>query len=75
MKYFYKQDLKKSNVNISLDINSNSSNIKGLLFFNKPLVGDVLKVYFSKNGSIFFLRGFVLVYTRRIFFYQIQGLS
>jgi len=34
--------------------------IKGLPFFILPVVGDVLKVFFSKKGLAFFLKAYAL---------------
>lgn len=38
--------------------NNTFMNVTGLFSLSKPLVGDVLKVYFSKKGSYFFFEGF-----------------
>lgn len=47
--------------------------IKGLNSIAKPLVGDVLKVFFSKKGSYFVLKVFVIAHYGKIFVYLTQG--
>jgi hypothetical protein len=47
------------NSSISQELNSVNKVITGLGAISKPLVGDVLKVFFSKKGSSFFFEGLV----------------
>lgn len=39
-------------------IEKNNNFLKGFSFLDKPMVGDVLKVYFSKKGYYYFFEGF-----------------
>lgn len=46
------------------DVKYSNNVINGLKSISKPLVGDVLKVFFSKKGSSFFFEG--LVFSLRV---------
>jgi len=49
MIYFIKSFIKEEKEN---------KKIKGLFSISKPIVGEVLKVFFSKKGSTYFFEGF-----------------
>lgn len=58
MKYFNKYFLEKEQI---------EGKIKGLYPMAKPIVGEVLKIFFSKKGSNYFFEGFCYSIKRKNF--------
>jgi hypothetical protein len=48
-------------------INLYKKRIFGISFLYMPLVGDVLKIFFSKKGSFYYFEGYVSVYDANLF--------
>jgi hypothetical protein len=63
MSYFSTREI----ISSKKSLKRKNPSVKGMFFLKKPLVGDILKVFFSKSGSSYFFEGLCFKTVRKHF--------